>query len=232
MSERNDDQSVAITTLSYDDLRNFKMEQTTNTKEPTHADSTPVNVDNAISTIGQAFGDSPTSLGIIAITNVPPHYSALRSKLLKLSHQFATQTSKEMRISLTREDTFYSVGWSHGKEKLEGDKLDMGKGSFYANPLTDSPIESILKRDFDEEEEEEELKKRRNEFLTMAEQNPAFYAPNVWPSEELPEMEYTMKEMGKLIQGIGIMVATLCDAYVSKKASLASSILERIVLHN
>lgn len=217
-------------------------------------------VDTIMSIIGEAFGDSETSLGIIAITDIPPFadshshshshmhsYTALRSKVLKLSRLFATQPSlQETRERCTKQETFYSVGWSHGKEKLEGDALDMGKGSFYANPLTDSPMDSILKRDFGghghghgcatpttnndndtdddkdeqvEQVQDEEERNRRDAFLAMAKQNPAFYAPNVWPDEEeeLPEMEHAMKEMGKLIQRIGIMVAKLCDAYVSKK---------------
>ena len=35
---------------------------------------------------------------------------------------------------------------SHGREKLEGDKLDYSKGSFYANPLTENLAESMLER--------------------------------------------------------------------------------------
>ena len=207
MSKMNDKQSddESITTLSYTDLIKWTAKSETDTAN-----------NEAISVIGQAFGDHSTSLGIIAITDVP-NYPALRSKLLQISHQFATQTPQKSLDKLTKEETFYSVGWSHGKEKLEGDKLDMGKGSFYANPLTDSPIESILKRDFDCMEEDEETQRRKSEFLEMAEQNPAFYAPNVWPSEEVPEMENLVKDMGKLIQGVGIMVAKLCDGYVAEK---------------
>jgi hypothetical protein len=39
------------------------------------------------------------------------------------------------------------VGWSHGKEKLQG-KLDFAKGSWYANPLYNNPSddEELIKQ--------------------------------------------------------------------------------------
>jgi hypothetical protein len=36
-------------------------------------------------------------------------------------------------------ETFYSFGWSHGKENTQG-KPDLAKGSFYANPQYDEPV--------------------------------------------------------------------------------------------
>lgn len=43
--------------------------------------------------------------------------------------------------------SYYSIGWSHGKEKLEG-KPDFSKGSYYANPLANRPVEDeeLIKR--------------------------------------------------------------------------------------
>ena len=35
----------------------------------------------------------------------------------------------------------YRVGWSHGKEKMSEGKFDFAKGSFYANPLHDRPVD-------------------------------------------------------------------------------------------
>jgi hypothetical protein len=38
------------------------------------------------------------------------------------------------------EESFFSFGWSHGKEMLEG-KPDFSKGSYYNNPIFDSPFD-------------------------------------------------------------------------------------------
>ena len=62
-----------------------------------------------------------------------------------------------------RPDTFFSFGWSHGREKLQG-KPDYGKGSFYANPQYDRPVE--------------------DEALVA--QFAPFIHPNVWPDDHLP----------------------------------------------
>ena len=37
-------------------------------------------------------------------------------------------------------ETFYSFVWSHGREKLQG-KPDYAKGSYYANPQYDKPVD-------------------------------------------------------------------------------------------
>ncbi len=124
---------------------------------------------------------------------------------------------------------------------MEGDKYDYGKGSFYANPLTENLAESMLERrqyqrsrngmqsnndviytlegnDKDEILEwDESLKVVHNddELRSLANANPAFFAPNIWPSEHLPELESTFKEVGRMIHDVGIMVARCCDSYVS-----------------
>ncbi|KAL7457782.1 hypothetical protein ACHAWC_009339, partial [Mediolabrus comicus] len=96
-------------------------------------------VDNLIE---QAYGSSSSSssLGIIAITNVP-NLTQLRSKLLPLAYQLATQLTSSQLDEITAPQSQYQVGWSHGREKLEGNKLDYSKGSYYANPLTDDLVE-------------------------------------------------------------------------------------------
>ncbi|KAH7447349.1 hypothetical protein KP509_01G102600 [Ceratopteris richardii] len=66
-------------------------------------------------------GFGPSGLGIIAVSEVPG-YASLRRGLLY-------PTSR------------YSFGWSHGKEKLESGSPDFFKGSFYAHPLMDIPIQ-------------------------------------------------------------------------------------------
>lgn len=123
---------------------------------------------------------------------------------------------------------------------MEGDKFDYGKGSFYANPLTENLADSMLERrkyqrsrnnvprnnheidnaaDDDKDELlewDESLKvvKNDDELLSLANANPAFFAPNVW-SKHLPELESAFKEAGRMVHEVGIMVARCCDSYVS-----------------
>ena len=59
--------------------------------------------------------------------------------------------------------------------------MDNGKGSFYANPMTDVTHHEINGK-------------------TVAYEN-------VWPSEDLPELEPTFKELGKLMYSVGIKMA-------------------------
>jgi hypothetical protein len=94
--------------------------------------------------IEQAFGSSASSMGLIAITDIPS-LPALRSKLLPLGRKLASLPAHQLQ-EITVPESQYQVGWSHGREKLEGDRLDFSKGSFYANPLTDDLLESMLQR--------------------------------------------------------------------------------------
>lgn len=70
-----------------------------------------------------------------------------------------------------------SFGWSHGKEIMNG-KPDTLKGSYYANPVIDSPKVS------------EELKQ----------QFPEYYGNNIWPSADekgVEGFEDAFKDLGK-----------------------------------
>jgi len=181
-----------------------------------------------LSRIAEAFGSGETCKGIVAITDIPL-YPPLRSKALRLIHQLATNTSPDALKQLEDPKSYYSVGWSHGKEKVEGDKLDTGKGSFYFNPITDRPLEDILSRDFghlgDDDDDDDERRREEDaklqEFQRHAESNGAlsFYAPNVWLEQEesLSDLRDTVMEMGQLIRDVGILVAKRCDEYVTSQ---------------
>lgn len=183
---------MTIVTISYNELNSLE--------------SSP----DLLEKIAQGFGSDDKCKGIVAITDVP-NYSQLRRKSLHLTHALGTTPSHILQ-KLEDPGSYYSVGWSHGKEKLEADKYDTGKGSFYFNPLIDEPIPAILKRDFDEEMTEEKAK-----FLEIAKKNGAFYAPNIWPKDVLPELQSTSMEMGQLIHHVGKLLAKHCDQYVASK---------------
>lgn len=62
-----------------------------------------------------------------------PGFPAARQRLLPLAAALAA-LPQAAKARLEDADSNYNVGWSHGKEALDGGKLDSRKGSFYANP--------------------------------------------------------------------------------------------------
>lgn len=153
--------------------------------------------------IAEAFGFE--GIGVLTVKNVPGFVEA-RERLLPLGRKFS-DLPDEIKEKYVHPDSFYSFGWSHGKEKLQG-VADVSKGSYYANPQYDRPVE-----------DEEIIKKY-----------PAFIHPNIWPTSDLPELENAFKELGQLIVRVGTLVARQCDAYVRKQCpSYPEHKLEQII---
>ncbi|KAL2329329.1 hypothetical protein Fmac_022756 [Flemingia macrophylla] len=142
------------------------------------------------SKIEQGFG--PNGLGILSVTDVPG-YSSLRRNLLHLAPRLAN-LPKEVKEELEDPHSRYNFGWSHGKEKLESGKPDILKGSFYANPILDTPTTEA----------------------SLIQRYPSYCASNIWPKNALPELEVAFKALGKLMFDVGLMLAYHCDQYVSK----------------
>lgn len=146
-----------------------------------------VNGVDVSSSIGKAYGVD--GCGVLTVKNVPGLEEA-RNKLLPLAKEFSA-LDQETKLKYENKESFYSFGWSHGKEKLQG-KPDVSKGSYYANPQYDEP------------ETDPELIKKY----------PAFIHPNIWPKQELPQLEGAFKGLGQLIVDVGILVAQQCDKYI------------------
>ena len=86
--------------------------------------------------------------------------------------------------------------------------MSCSKGSYYANPQYDRPID------------DEELIKKHSPFIH----------PNIWPTEDLPELEGAFKALGQLIVDVGTLVAAQVDRYVASKCSgYESNKLHRVV---
>lgn len=130
--------------------------------------------------IEAAFGAA--GLGLLTVSGVPG-VAERRRALLPLARRFAL-LPEEAKRRYEHAASFYSFGWSHGKEKLQG-RPDVHKGSYYANPLHDRPTADA----------------------GLVERFPAFYHPNIWPSAEgdLPELEPAFKAMGRLIVEVGVV---------------------------
>lgn len=205
-----------VVTLSYADLVNACKQM-----DSKDLSTTSMNIEDVID---KAFGSSVNSLGIIAISDIP-NLSKLRMKLLPMAEKLATLPAEELE-KITAHEAAYQVGWSHGREKLEGEKPDLSKGSFYANPLVDNLAETMLERRKRLKNEEDNLLKwdesmqslpSDEDLQMLAKSNPAFFAPNIWPNESIPDLEVTFKEAGELVHSIGTLIAKCCDAYVSSR---------------
>jgi isopenicillin N synthase-like dioxygenase len=142
--------------------------------------------------ISKAFGVD--GVGVLTVKNVP-NYVAARQNLLPLSRKFAI-LPENIKEKYVHSASSYSFGWSHGKENLQG-KPDVSKGSFYANPQFDRPVD---------------------DDLVIAKHAP-FVHPNIWPTDDLPELELAFKTLGQLIVEVGKLVAKQCDSFVHAKCN-------------
>ncbi|KAF1775854.1 Isopenicillin N synthase-like [Phytophthora cactorum] len=140
--------------------------------------------------IEEAFGYE--GMGILVVSGVP-ELSSKRSDLLPLAFKFANLPD-DIKAKCELPKAFYSFGWSHGKENLQG-KPDYAKGSYYNNPETNDQTEGDQQ---------------------LIAKFPSFYHPNIWP-EELPELENAFMKLGQLIVDTGVLVAHQCDKLVEKK---------------
>lgn len=142
---------------------------------------------DTITRLERAFGYS--GLGILAVRNVPG-YLEKRETLLPMAYKLANLPKEEL-VAMEHPRSFWSFGWSCGKEQFEG-QPDFSKGSFYANPLVDAPT--------DDEE--------------LIEKYPSFYCANIWPTKQLPELESAFKDLGRLVVQTGVLVGKHADALV------------------
>eukprot|EP00742_Colponemidia_sp_Colp-10_P002415 GILJ01002575.1.p1 GENE.GILJ01002575.1~~GILJ01002575.1.p1 ORF type:complete len:417 (-),score=45.76 GILJ01002575.1:199-1413(-) len=140
--------------------------------------------------IKQAYGED--GLGILVVRGIP-NYLKLRENLLPLASRFA-RLPDPVKEKYVHAKSFYSFGWSHGKEQFEG-KPDLAKGSYYNNPQYDRPTEDTR----------------------LIEEFPEYCHPNIWPSQELPQLENAFKALGQLMVQVGLLVARQCDTYVESR---------------
>ena len=133
---------------------------------------------------------SHDGLGLIVVRNVPG-VEERRNALLPLAKRFALLPAS-VKEKYEHPESFYSFGWSHGKEKLQGGLPDVAKGSFYNNPTANKPFDDPA---------------------TIAEY-PTFAHPNIWPTDELPELEPAFMNLGGLIVDTGKLLAKHVDSYV------------------
>lgn len=48
---------------------------------------------------------------------------------------------KEVQQQYEHKESVYQIGWSHGKEMMSEGQPDFSKGSYYANPQYDDPVD-------------------------------------------------------------------------------------------
>jgi isopenicillin N synthase-like dioxygenase len=144
--------------------------------------------------VEEAYG--PNGLGVLAVANAPG-YLELRNNLLPMGYQFG-QLPEEIKARYVHNESNYSFGWSHGKERLAGGKPDIAKGSYYANPQYNDPANGD------------------NELI---EKYIATLHPNIWPTSTdfEPNLEEAFMALGNNIVSVGYLIAQLCDEYCLKR---------------
>ncbi|KAG0254214.1 hypothetical protein DFQ27_006989 [Actinomortierella ambigua] len=152
-----------------------------------------------------AFGPEDHCLGLMVVNNLPPEYQQLRVRLLRLASTYAAlpETVKDRHIDAVSR---YSFGWSHGKERMNDGRPDNSKGSYYANPVLDSPC--------GDKTGDAEHDAKQHELESMF---PEYCRDNIWPTaEELEGFEQAFKDLGRYVVEVGKLVAKPCDAYGKK----------------
>jgi len=139
-------------------------------------------------------------LGLCAVRGVPG-FAAARRRLLPLARTLARLPAEALE-KYELPETFYTTGWSRGREKFNG-RPDLAKGSFYANPIFDDPANG-----------DEEI---RSKFPFAA-------SRNIWP-QEVPDLEAAFKAMGNIIYEATKPVVQQCDRLVSSRCEGNAEVL-------
>ncbi|KAI6031984.1 Clavaminate synthase-like protein [Pisolithus microcarpus] len=135
--------------------------------------------------IEQAFGSHPEALGIILVKDLPSVYKSFRETLLNLGYKYA-HLPEDVKERYTDPGSSFSFGWSHGKPYalLLIGYPDTLKGSYYANPVVDTPDVSSALR----------------------EQHREYYRENIWPDANqkgIEGFESAFKDLGRFVFQIG-----------------------------
>lgn len=139
------------------------------------------------SALNSAFSSSPSSLGLLLISDLPPSFSSLRMNVLLQSNSFASLPD-ETKGKYEDKESSWSFGWSCGREKMDGDRLDWGKGSYYANPGTTHSLPGTKTQEVGGDER------------------------NIWPSEsDCPGYQKAFEEMCDMVMDVGKLVAGRLD---------------------
>lgn len=144
----------------------------------------------------QAYG--PTGLGILTVAGIPGLPSA-RAALLPLAHALNALPAPVLAACEDPPSRF-NFGYSRGKEVLSDGRPDTAKASFYANPLVDG----------------------RPPSAAAAAAFPTVARPNVWPDDALPALRPAFVGLGRLLAGVGVLVARACDAVAARKGGSAA----------
>jgi isopenicillin N synthase-like dioxygenase len=161
--------------------------------------------------IAKAFGDSQDCLGLCFVKNVP-NLLPLRERLLKSASKLAHLPMQDLD-AITHPESLYNFGWSHGKEVMNG-KPDFAKGSFYNNPVFNSP--ACITTEFQKK-------------------YPGYGYDNIWP-DAMPELEAYFMELAQLIISVGKLVAFHCDKYLNQAhpdlpISFLQNMIETSMIH-
>ena len=121
-----------VVKISFSELQSFS--EGNNSETCRQEEGNSVDENGLVERLAQAFG--PDGLGFVEVTDIPSEFVELRQQIMELAKTLATTLSQDELDTITLPETMYSIGWSHGKEKLSrSGEYDTGKGSFYFDPF-------------------------------------------------------------------------------------------------
>jgi isopenicillin N synthase-like dioxygenase len=133
-------------------------------------------------------------LGIVLVDGLEDWFTVERAELLASARAFAG-LDQAAKAKYEMPEVDYAIGWSRGRERFRG-KIDIYKGSFYANPVFDDPA---------------------NGDETKVAAYPHTMTSNIWPeADEMggANMEQAFKLVGRYVHSLGVDLAWHCDRYV------------------
>ena len=164
----------------------------------------------------------PDSLGLVAVRDIP-QYKECRERLLPLAARLSA-LPEETLVKFEDPKSSYNVGWSCGKEGYTHGKRDIRKGSFFANPLHDEPAMQGTHMGIFGCDDGGRGIRSSDDVLNAY---PQYTRGNIWPKEDLPELEAAFKELGKMMYDVGLMILRVCGEIVEEAARVSSCGEER-----
>eukprot|EP00056_Hartaetosiga_gracilis_P023009 m.34723 g.34723 ORF g.34723 m.34723 type:complete len:368 (-) comp9945_c0_seq1:54-1157(-) len=147
-------------------------------------------VEEATKIVESSYG--PDGMGLLAVVDLPEHFVATREHVHDVIRKFASLSTEEKNTFEV--PPFFQRGWDHGHELMKDGTPDKLKGSFYFNPVQDQ---------FEDVDEK------------LLDQYTTFYGTNLFPTEQVPNFEKSVKKCANFMCEVGALIARECDKVVS-----------------
>mmetsp|Transcript_43187 Transcript_43187/g.104559 ORF Transcript_43187/g.104559 Transcript_43187/m.104559 type:complete len:569 (+) Transcript_43187:132-1838(+) len=163
-------------------------------------------------------------LGLLEVTNVPTRIQQLRQQVLGRHAVDLAHLPPEELSKLEFPETMYTIGWSHGKEKLKKKKE---KNKNKKKPSSSSPMSRTSSDGREEEEEGRDQEQKHivdGDRMSYDTTKGSFYfdpydvddestrtTKTIFPEVLQPQFEHDLIEVTRFMTQVGLWIAKLCD---------------------